>query len=109
MQAEQSLPGGLVGKNPLAMQETQEKQVWSLCQADPLEEKMATHSSILAWRIPWTEETGWLQSTVLQSGTQLNWLSMNTGGQNKFGANDFHLSELLGNLSSIWKLPRENT
>ena len=33
---------------------------------DPLEESMATHSSILAWRIPWTEETGRLQSTGLQ-------------------------------------------
>ena len=35
-------------------------------QEDPLEEKMATHSSILAWRIPWTEELGRLQSTRLQ-------------------------------------------
>ena len=33
---------------------------------DPLEEDMATHSSILAWRIPWTEEPGWLQSMGLQ-------------------------------------------
>ena len=37
-------------------------QVWSLCQEDPLEEGMATHSSILAWRIPWTEEPVGLQS-----------------------------------------------
>ena len=42
-----------------AMQET---QVLSLGQEDPLEKKMATHSSILAWRIPWTEEPGELQS-----------------------------------------------
>ena len=34
----------------------------SLCQEDPVEEAMATHSSILAWRIPWTEESGGLQS-----------------------------------------------
>ena len=40
----------------------QEMQVWSLGQEDPLEEEMATHSSILAWRIPWTEEPGGLQS-----------------------------------------------
>ena len=46
-------------KNPLAVQET---QVSSLGQEDPLEEEMAIHSSILAWRIPWTEEPGGLQS-----------------------------------------------
>ena len=38
----------------------------SLGQEDPLEKKMATHSSLLAWRIPWTEEPGGLQSTGLQ-------------------------------------------
>ena len=41
---------------------TQETQVQSLDEEDPLEESMATHSSILAWRIPWTEEPGGLQS-----------------------------------------------
>ena len=50
-------------KNLPAMQET---QVQSLGWADPLEEGMATHSSILAWRIPWTEEPGELQSMGLQ-------------------------------------------
>ena len=40
----------------------QESWVRSLGQEDPLENKMATHSSILAWRIPWIEEPGWLQS-----------------------------------------------
>ena len=39
-----------------------EMQVRSLDQADPLEKEMVTHSSILAWEIPWTEETGGLQS-----------------------------------------------
>ena len=53
-----SFPGGSVVKNLPAMQESQETQVWSLAWKDPLEEGMATHSSILAWRIPWTEETG---------------------------------------------------
>ena len=52
----------LEGKNLPAMQETQETWVRSLGQEDPLEEGMATHSSILAWRIPWTEEPGGLQS-----------------------------------------------
>ena len=56
-------------KNPPAMQET---QVQSLGWEDPLEKGMATHSSILAWRTPWTEEPGELQSTGSQSQT---WLS----------------------------------
>ena len=43
-----------------------ENWVRSLGQEDPLEKEMATHSSILAWRIPWTEEPGELQSTGLQ-------------------------------------------
>ena len=47
------------------MQETQEMGVRSLGQKDPLEEGIATHSSILAWRIPWAEEPGRLQSIGL--------------------------------------------
>ena len=43
-----------------------ETRVRSLGQEDPVEKKMATHSSILAWRIPWTEEPGGLQSTGSQ-------------------------------------------
>ena len=58
----------LVMKNPPANAETKEMWVQSLGQEDPLEEGMATHSSILAWRIPWTEEPGGLQSTGLQRG-----------------------------------------
>ena len=57
-------------KQPLAMQET---QVPSLGRDDPLEMEMATHSSILAWRIPWTEEPGGLQSSGLQKSQ--TWLS----------------------------------
>ena len=65
----------LVVKNPPAMQET---WVQSLGWEDPLEKGMATHSSILAWRIPWTEEPGGLQSMGLQRVgpdwvTELNW------------------------------------
>ena len=43
-----------------------ETQVQSLGQKDPLEKEMATHSSILAWDMPWTEESGGLQSMGLQ-------------------------------------------
>ena len=50
-------------KNLPAMQKT---QIRSLGQEDPLEKGMATHSSILAWEIPWTEEPGGLQSIGLQ-------------------------------------------
>ena len=50
-------------KNPHAIYET---RVRSQGQEDPLEEGMATHASILAWRIPWTEETDRLQSMALQ-------------------------------------------
>ena len=59
----QTLPGCdesiLPEKNLSARQET---QICFLGQEDPLEEEMATHCSILAWRIPWIEETGGLQS-----------------------------------------------
>ena len=44
----------------------QEMQVWSLCWEDPLEKEIETHSSILAWEIPWIEEPGGLQSRGLQ-------------------------------------------
>ena len=54
----------LVVKNSPANAGRHETQVRSLGQEDPLEEAMATHSSILAWRIPWTEEPGGLQSIV---------------------------------------------
>ena len=47
------------------MQEMQESQVRSLDQEDPLEEEMATHSRILAWKLPWTEELGGMQSMGL--------------------------------------------
>ena len=59
----------LVVKNPPANagDETEETQVRSLGGEDPLEEGMATHSSALAWRIPWTEEPGGLQSTGSQT------------------------------------------
>ena len=53
---------GSVVKNLPVVQETQEMMVCYLGLEDPLEEGMATHSSILAWRIPWTEDPGELES-----------------------------------------------
>ena len=64
-----SFPGGSVVKNLPVIQKT---GVRSLHWEDPLEKEMATHSTILAWRIPWTEEPGGLQSTGSQSQTRLN-------------------------------------
>ena len=55
--------GAQLVKNLPAVQET---QVRVLGQEDPLEKEMSTHSSILAWRMPWTEEPGGLQSMGLQ-------------------------------------------
>ena len=66
----------LVVKNPPANEgDIKNPWVWSLGREDPLEEEMATHSSILAWRIPWTEEPGGLQAIGSQSQTQLKWFS----------------------------------
>ena len=68
------VPGGPMAKTPSAMQET---RLRSLGWQDPLEKEMATHSSILAWRIPWTEEPGGLQSTGLQKSQA--WLATKQG------------------------------
>ena len=57
------LPYGSAVKNPPAIQKT---EVWSLGWEDPLEEDMATHSTILAWEIPWKEEPTQLQSKMSQ-------------------------------------------
>ena len=59
-------PCGSAVKNLPAVQEPPETRVPSLGEEDPLEEGMATHSSILAWRVPWTEEPSGLQSMGLQ-------------------------------------------
>ena len=69
-----------------AMRET---WVQSLAQEDPLQKEMATHSSILAWKIPWTEESGGLQSMGSQSRAQL---SMNAS--NVYKHNDSELQVL---------------
>ena len=55
-----------VVKNPPAVQETQETGVQYLSREEPLEEEIATHSSILAWKSPWTEVPGGVQCMGLQ-------------------------------------------
>ena len=60
-------PGGSAVKKPPAMHEPQETRVRFLGQEDTLEEGMATHPSILAWRIPWAEEPGGLESDTTEA------------------------------------------
>ena len=64
----QDFSNGSAIKNPPAVQETKESWVPSLVREDPLEEEMATHSTILAWEIPWTEKPGGLQSVGSRRG-----------------------------------------
>ena len=76
-------PGGSVVKKKkkkihLSMQEMQETWVQSLGQEDPLGEEMATHSSVLAWKIPWTEEPGGLQFMGSQRVGQ-DWVTEHIG------------------------------
>ena len=68
-------PGHSVGQESAAMQEMQETQVRSLGWWDTLEEGMETHSSILAWRLPWTKEWQATIRVVTKSQTWLKWLS----------------------------------
>ena len=63
-------------KNLRAMQELQETQIRSLGQEDPLEKEMATHSSILAWKIPWTEEPGQLRPWGCKESDKTEWLTL---------------------------------
>ena len=69
------LPVGSAVKNPLPMQEM---RIQSLDGEDPLKKEMATHSSFLAWKIPWTEEPGRLQSM----GSQKSQIRLNTTTSN---------------------------
>ena len=71
-------PDGSAGKASACDAEDTGDRVWSLGQEDPLEEGMATQSYIIAWKIPWTEEPGGLQSVGSQSWT---WLSDWAGAQ----------------------------
>ena len=93
-------------KNPSAMQETQEIQVQSLAPEGPLEEGMAIHSSILAWRIPWTKEPGGLLSigsdmTEVTEHTHTRWLS-EPGTGDMFPA----IAALL-TLKGTWRVSRQ--
>ena len=58
----EGFPGGASGKEPTCPFRRLEMRVWSLGREDLLEKELAIHSSILAWRTPWTEEAGGLQS-----------------------------------------------
>ena len=60
------LTDSLVAEMVKSLPAMQETQFGSLCREDPLVKEMATHSSVLAWKIPWTEEPGRLQSMGLQ-------------------------------------------
>ena len=64
------VPGGASGEEPACQCRRHETRVQSLGLENPLEEEMATHSSILAWRIPWTEEPGGIHR-VARSQTRL--------------------------------------
>ena len=67
-----TLLASLVAQMVKSLSAIQETRVWSPGEEDPLEKEMASHSSILAWKIPWTEEPGRSQSNRQQSRTQLS-------------------------------------
>ena len=90
-------PGGSTIKNPPEMQKTQETWVRSLGREDPLEKRMATHSSILAWGALWTQEPGRLQSMGSQR-VRHDW-AINTFKLFTFKAiitSESHFHQLLG-------------
>ena len=68
----------LIAQSVKRLPEVQETWIQFLDWKDPLEKEMATHSSIRAWRIPWTEETGRLQSVASQESDTTEWLSTHT-------------------------------
>ena len=74
------------------MQKMQETQVWSMGREDSLEKEVATHSSILTWKIPWTEESGGLQSRGLQRVKP----NYTTEHNNEFVANLYTDSQFFG-------------
>ena len=74
----------------------EEIQIQSLGQEDPLEKGMATHSSILAWRIPRTEEPGRLQSMGLKESDMAEWLTLS-----------LRFNKTKNNISESWKVYRD--
>ena len=89
-------PGGTVGKNPPA---SAGDVGWSLGWEDPLEKEMATHSSMLAWKIPWTEEPGRLQ---VHGGQSQAWLSDSTVNSREVYSTPQSLHFYVISLSLIW-------
>ena len=75
------------------MQETQETQVESLGREEPLEEEMAAHSSILAWKIPWTEEAGAIYNTYkkVNKKVQKNGQEIRTGTSERKKQKEKHI------------------
>ena len=106
----EGFPGDLVIKNPPAIQETQAMWFRSLCWEDPLEEGMGTHSSIFAWRIPWTEEPGGLQSMWSQRAghdwSDLACLHINNDSFGEHGPAGVLLA--LSLCSTTWEVPTGN-
>ena len=93
----------LVVKNLPAVQEM---QIWSLSREDPLEEGMATHSSILAWKIPWTEEPGGVQFMGPQK-VRHDWALEHTYTHrrltlNLFTFTEYHHNFLHSSLFHVW-------
>ena len=82
------------------MQAVQEMRVPSLGQGDPLEKEMATHSSVLAWKIPWTEGPGGLQF-ILSQRVRYNWV---TEHSQRLVHYSIHISKLM---YASWKEKRE--
>ena len=90
-------------KNPPAMQDM---WVRSLGQEDPLEKEMTTHSSILAWEIPWTEEPGELQSMeLLKSRTRLSYSATATIIDIKIVCNVYILMSLVSTQRAVIASP----
>ena len=89
-------------KNPPEMWET---WVWSLDWDDPLEEGMATHSSILAWRIPWAEESGGLQS-MESHRVGHDWVTKHSTAQHSIFLENWHFLHINMYFGSVQSLSR---
>ena len=85
------------------MQETQERQVQSLGWKDPLGKEMATHSSILAWKIPWTEEPGKQLSIGPQESDTMEHTHIYTHAFYSSGAHGGGIFASQEHLEDVWK------
>ena len=96
-------PGGFPGGSEVkSLPATQEAWVQSLGQEDPLEKAMTTRSSILAWRIPWTEEPGGLQSMVCKEPDTPGQLSSSSSSS---GSSYLESVLVRGAHWSVWSIP----